>query len=331
MSKNIDFKPGSPVRITHQNWPKGVTPWVSIVNNTYNQEKFIIDALESFLMQETTFPVEILVHDDASTDRTAEIVKEYELKYPGLVLPIYQKENQYSKNVKPTQNFQIPRARGKYIAICEGDDYWTDPLKLQKQVELMERHPPASLCVSLNEQLVKNTKEIKRDKPYYGIDYPMITKLEDLNQYFHTSTYLIRKSIYSSLANKYPNLIMGDTSLRYLLISKGPFVVLNDYVSVYRITGEGIWTRLSDFEKEVSHYKIFHTFRTHFVPEQFKYHLINEMASLKNLLVHFKKKRMIKEWFIHSIKYLYLKIRYKYLMDFSKIKSQYLNRLKPAQ
>jgi GT2 family glycosyltransferase len=86
MSKDIDFKPGSPVRITNQYWPKGVTPWVSIVNNTYNQEKFIIDALESFLMQETTFPVEILVHDDASTDRTAEIVKEYELKYPGLVL-----------------------------------------------------------------------------------------------------------------------------------------------------------------------------------------------------------------------------------------------------
>ena len=86
-------------------------------------------------MQKTTFPIEIIIHDDASTDGTAKIVKEYADKYPDLIVPILQTENQYSQGIKPSQNFVFPRARGKYIAFCEGDDYWTDPYKLQKQVD----------------------------------------------------------------------------------------------------------------------------------------------------------------------------------------------------
>ena len=95
---------------------------VSISCTTYNHEDYIADALESFLMQKIKFKYEILIHDDASTDRTAEIIKDYEKKYPEIIKPIYQTYNQYSKGIK-VGKFNRERAKGKYIAICEGDDF----------------------------------------------------------------------------------------------------------------------------------------------------------------------------------------------------------------
>ena len=121
---------------------------VSICCATYNHQKYIRDAIEGFLMQKTTFPFEILIHDDASTDGTADIIREYEAKYPDIIKPIYQRENQYSKGIKISQVYQFPRAQGKYIALCEGDDYWIDPLKLQKQVDYMERNSRVSMLTS---------------------------------------------------------------------------------------------------------------------------------------------------------------------------------------
>ena len=113
----------------------------------YNHEKYIKDALDSFLMQKTDFPFEVLIHDDASTDRTGEIIREYEKKYPHIIKPIYQTENQYSKGIKNISGlFNFPRAQGRYIAMCEGDDYFTDPYKLKKQVEYLDAHPDCSLC-----------------------------------------------------------------------------------------------------------------------------------------------------------------------------------------
>ena len=110
-------------------------PIVSICCITLHHEKYIRDAIEGFLMQKTSFPIEILIHDDASTDDTANIIREYEEKFPNIIKPIYQTENQYSKGISISATYQFPRALGKYIALCEGDDYWTDPLKLQKQVD----------------------------------------------------------------------------------------------------------------------------------------------------------------------------------------------------
>lgn len=115
-------------------------PLVSICCLTYNHVEYIRDAIESFLMQKTTFPIEILIYDDASTDGTAEIIREYEKKYPNLIFPIYQQENQWSKGNSPGI-INRQRAKGKYLAYCEGDDYWTDSFKLQKQVDFLEAHP----------------------------------------------------------------------------------------------------------------------------------------------------------------------------------------------
>ncbi len=135
-----------PIPVTACHWENDALPLVSISCITYNHENFIRAALEGFLMQETTFPVEILIHDDASTDETAAIIREYQQKYPDLIFPIYQTENQHSKGIKISATYQFPRARGKYIALCEGDDYWIDPLKLQKQVDFLEANHEYGIC-----------------------------------------------------------------------------------------------------------------------------------------------------------------------------------------
>ena len=120
---------------------------VTIRCTAYNQEPYIRDCLEGFVMQKTNFRFEAIVHDDASTDRTAAIIKEYAEKYPDIIKPIFETENQYSKHDGSLRRIMNEHMHGKYIAECEGDDYWIDPLKLQKQVDFMERHPDFSLCL----------------------------------------------------------------------------------------------------------------------------------------------------------------------------------------
>lgn len=119
---------------------------VSVCCLVYNHAPYLRECFEGFVMQKTNFPIEILVHDDASTDGSQEIIKEYTAKYPTLFKPIYQKENQYSKGIGVSVTYQFPRAKGKYIALCEGDDYWTDPYKLQKQVDFLENNHEYSMC-----------------------------------------------------------------------------------------------------------------------------------------------------------------------------------------
>jgi len=139
-----------------QNW-KGDknAPVVSICCTTYNHEQYIAEAIVGFLMQETTFPFEILIRDDCSTDKTTSIVKEYADKYPTLIKPIYEKENTFSKGIKPMpQLYKI--AKGEYIALCEGDDYWTDPLKLQNQVDFLEKNDEYVITYSSVEAFDEN-------------------------------------------------------------------------------------------------------------------------------------------------------------------------------
>lgn len=108
---------------------------VSIRCTVYNHEPYLRDCLEGFIMQKTNFRIEAIVHDDASTDGSATIIKEYAEKYPDIIKPIYEVENQYSKHNGSLERIMNEACKGKYIAFCEGDDYWIDPLKLQKQVD----------------------------------------------------------------------------------------------------------------------------------------------------------------------------------------------------
>ena len=119
---------------------------VSVILNTYNNEKTIQKALDSILAQETDFDFEVLVHDDASTDKTADIIKLYTKKYPKIVKPIYQTENQKSKGIDINKEYQYTRVIGKYIAIAEPDGYWTYSQKLQLQLDFLEHHPNVPMC-----------------------------------------------------------------------------------------------------------------------------------------------------------------------------------------
>ena len=165
---------------------------VSISCLAYNHEKHIKKCLDGFLMQKTNFNIEVIIHDDASTDGTQDIIKEYENKYPEIIFPIYQSENQWSKGKKPTWEFNAPRWKGKYIAICEGDDYWTDPLKLQKQVDFMEVNSDYGL-VHTQYSKIRVTEGIFR---HSSIDRSQ-TSFEDLliKNCIITATTCFRKSL----------------------------------------------------------------------------------------------------------------------------------------
>ena len=138
---------------------------VSIFCLAYNHEKYIRKALESFVQQKTDFKFEVLVHDDASTDATASIIREYESKYPNIIRPVYQTENQYSKHISNLPTYLLPIARGKYVAWCEGDDYWTDDQKLRIQVDTMENNPTCAACISKVERVTEDGKPLGKFLP----------------------------------------------------------------------------------------------------------------------------------------------------------------------
>lgn len=143
----------------------------------YNHEPYIRQALDSVVNQITDFPFEIIVHDDASTDASADIIREYAQRYPHLIRPICQKENQYSQGINIRRTYVQPIARGKYMAYCECDDYWLDPGKLQKQVDFLEAHPEYtatyhnSLIINQQGEPVENTLHIYR--PYRSHRYTL--------------------------------------------------------------------------------------------------------------------------------------------------------------
>ena len=157
------------------------TPLVSIICSTYNHEAYIAQCLDGFLIQQTTFPFEILVHDDASTDNTPYIIHEYEYKHPQIIKPIYQKENQYSQGEDIFFKYQCSRAQGKYIAICEGDDYWIDPLKLQKQVDFLEQNPDYGMIYGFSK--IYNQSKKKIEEKLFGSEYKGFDDLLAYNEY----------------------------------------------------------------------------------------------------------------------------------------------------
>lgn len=218
---------------------------VSIHCITYNHEKYIGDAIDSFLGQQTDFKYEILIHDDASTDRTADIIREYEKKYPDLIKPIYQIENQYSKGGASVEIINFERAKGKYIAVCEGDDYWTDSKKLQKQVDYLEKNPECSLVfhaadvVNVNKETTGTIARIAEKSRIVNMD-EIALKAEP--NFIPTASRVFRKVFIDKLPSWYINASIGDFPTALLVGNYGYFYYIDEMMSAYRTGVSGSWT-----------------------------------------------------------------------------------------
>ncbi|WP_174880457.1 glycosyltransferase family 2 protein, partial [Metabacillus niabensis] len=184
------------------------------------------------------------IYDDASTDRTPEIIKMYEDKYPDLIKPIYQTVNQYSKGVK-VGNYNIKRAKGKYIATCEGDDYWISPFKLQKQVDYMESNPDCTLCAHTVEKVRIDKAKIGYERPYQKSTVAPTTDMILGGGYFvGTVSLLYPKRLMENPPDFYTKSPVGDFPLQIYLSSKGYAYYIDEVLAAYRIGVKGGWSQL---------------------------------------------------------------------------------------
>ena len=233
-------------------------PVVSVICNTYNHGKYIRQCLDSLVEQETDFPYEILVHDDASTDDTADIVREYEGRYPDKILPICQKVNQYSQKIKISFTFQYPRVRGKYVAFCEGDDYWTDPHKLQKQYDLMERHPEVDICAHASiivDAQSGNVIKTERRLDETGI-IPAADVIRGGGRFVSTNTLFYRSEILKNMP-EFRRMLDFDITMQAHGALRGGMLYMPDVMSAYRAHVQGSWVnRMSkDSKGKIAHLK----------------------------------------------------------------------------
>jgi glycosyltransferase involved in cell wall biosynthesis len=192
--------------------------------------------------QKTNFKYEVFVNDDASTDHTAEIIKEYSNNYPDIIKPIYQKENQYSKGVKIVSTYIYPKMKGKYIAICEGDDYWSDNNKLQKQVEFLNSNLEYSACVHNTVVLDCHTgrkrlvNQLKEDA-----DLKVEEILQGGSSQFHTSSLMYRREYFYN-PESFILKGVGDYPKAIYLSLVGKIHYFKEAMSVYRLFSDGSWT-----------------------------------------------------------------------------------------
>lgn len=210
-------------------------PLVSIACITYNHEPYIRQCLDGFVMQRTDFQFEIVIHDDASTDNTKKIIQEYCLKYPGLFHPIFQDVNRYKEGKGILAPFVFPECRGKYIALCEGDDYWTDPLKLQKQVEALENNPKLIMTSHCYDVFLQKQNILQKPIEDQDFNYSLNDLINGIWP-AQTLTVLFRRDALENIPS-----ICGDVALFYFLLKQGEGLRLKDNMATYRIHDTGGW------------------------------------------------------------------------------------------
>lgn len=222
-------------------------PEVSILCITYNQAAYVRDALDGFFMQETTFPFEVIVHDDASNDGTVKILQEYEEAHPNLRV-IYEEENQYS-TVAGRSYFHellLPYVRGRYVALCEGDDYWNDPHKLQRQYDYMEAHPEC-LCCGHACLIIDADTGSKREIMGYGADCDITPEMAIIGMRMQTATLFYRNGLSAQYISEWSfKKPVGDLPWAVWLAENGIVHYENKTSSVYRLSSPGSWSSEAD-------------------------------------------------------------------------------------
>ena len=221
---------------------------VSVLCTAYNHGEYIAQALESFVTQQTDFAFEVLVNDDLSTDNTAQIIREYAERYPNIIRAFIQEKNLYSQGINIYDHVFYPNVKGKYIALCEGDDYWSDPMKLQMQVNFLEANPDYSACV--HNTTINFCDNSAEDRPFVPVsadrDIPFEQVVKGMSHAYHTSSilchrdYLINSPDFKAVAVKYG---FSDYPIGIWLSMKGKVRFLERSMSVYRVASNaGSWS-----------------------------------------------------------------------------------------
>lgn len=233
-------------------------PLVSIRCATYNHAPYIRQCLDGFVMQKTDFCFEAIVHDDASTDGTADIIREYAAKYPDIIKPIYETENQYSKHDGSLARIMNAHMHGKYIAFCEGDDYWTDPLKLQKQVDLLEKNAECSMCCCGYIRRQKGENDIIRSM--HSDDSFFIFSYKDWERQWLANplTWVYRNDALTEYNEKIVNYKYNrDIHLLYHLLKGRNGIYIPDVMAVYNLHSGGVCSSLPLSGKAVQSYNCY--------------------------------------------------------------------------
>ncbi len=230
---------------------------VSVICLTYNHAKYISRCLNSLVSQITSFRYEVIVHDDASTDGTTEIVREYAEKYPDIIIPIIQSDNKYSKKVPITKCFVDRIVRGKYRALCEGDDCWIDVRKLQKQFDVMESNQNCSMCVHMTTCVDSNGNRLNRLFPEIDLQEGILPSQSIIDKLpvwlFQSSSYFVRESCYRKMlhldTDLYEAFPVGDMRYIYSMAAFGDFYYIRIPMSSYTVMAENSWTSMQSNDK----------------------------------------------------------------------------------
>lgn len=232
------------------------SPLVSVLMTTFNHERFIAQALDGILMQEVEFPYEVVIGEDKSTDRTREIVCEYQRMHPDKIRLRLSKENLYSQGLKPGWGV-LHACRGKYIAMCEGDDYWTDPQKLQKQVAVLKNDPGLSFCFH-NVEVINDTISEWGAESFFPVDGrkalfarpPDRIGVSDIleGNFIPTASVLVRSGVALPIPRWIGSLPAGDWGHFIHWLQQGAGAYLDELMGVYRIHKGGVWSGQGKWE-----------------------------------------------------------------------------------
>lgn len=215
---------------------------VTVLCTCFEQKDYLRDAVMGIVNQKTKFRFELLLHDDASKDGTREMAEDYARQYPDIICPILQTQNQYSRKVDIFREILFPRARGKYLAICEGDDYWTDENKLQKQVDFLENHGDYTACVhnTVRKDVISGKESLMYEGPERDLNFAELCR--GGGTFFHTSSILCRAETLFHPVFEMPYVIFADYTIALQLSLAGKVHYLDSPMSVYRSNVAGSFT-----------------------------------------------------------------------------------------
>ena len=218
---------------------------VSVCVVTYNHGRYIGECLDHILGQKRDFEIEVLIHDDASTDNAQEVIRGYQERYPDIIKSILRAENQYSKGITNISGaFNFPRAVGKYVALTDGDDYWCDPEKLKKQVSYMEAHPECVFTFHSAKVISEDGALVNGElmRPYKQSCVVKPEELVDKAVGSPFASFLLRREIVEKLPDYYVDCPVGDRPLELMAAAAGDSYYFDEPMSVYRFAIGGSWT-----------------------------------------------------------------------------------------